>query len=146
MTRRALEESLHYLLGALLLELALYRFSVLRGRLLLGTAAGCLFFFRDPDRSVGSDPDTLYAPADGVIADVEIVRDEWLTGDALRIGTFLALYDVHVNRSPASGTITLAAGGFAPAFARRATENYRKRLAIDDGDRRVVLAWTPNRC
>lgn len=142
MTRRALGESLHYLLGALALELAFYRFSLIRGRLLLGTAAGCLFFFRDPDRSVGSDPDTLYAPADGVIADVEIIRDEWLTGDALRIGTFLALYDVHVNRSPASGTITLAeeaSGGFAPAFARRATENYRKRLAIDDGDRRVVL-------
>ena len=142
MTRRSLRESVHYLLGALLLELAFYRSSLFRGRLLLGTAAGCLFFFRDPDRSVGSDPDALYAPADGVIADVEIVRDEWLTGDALRIGTFLALYDVHVNRSPAKGTITLAeeaAGGFAPAFARRATENYRKRLAIDDGDRRVVL-------
>ncbi len=142
MTRRSLGESLHYLRVALLLELALYRFSLLRGRLLLGTAAACLFFFRDPDRPVGSDPDTIYASADGVIADVEIVSDEWLPGDALRIGTFLALYDVHVNRSPARGTITLAeeaAGGFAPAFARRATENYRKRLAIDDGDRRVIL-------
>jgi phosphatidylserine decarboxylase len=141
-TRRSLGESLHYLRVALLLELALYRFSLLRGRLLLGTAAACLFFFRDPDRPVGSDPDTIYASADGVIADVEIVSDEWLPGDALRIGTFLALYDVHVNRSPARGTITLAeeaAGGFAPAFARRATENYRKRLAIDDGDRRVIL-------
>ena len=142
MTRRSLKESLHYLVGALLLELALHPLGLLRGRLLLATGGGCLFFFRDPDRAVGTDPDTVYAPSDGVIADVEVVRDEWLEGDALRIGTFLALYDVHVNRSPASGTITLGeeiAGGYAPAFARRASANHRKRLAIDDAERRVVL-------
>lgn len=142
MTRQSLREARHYVLGALVVELALSPLRVLRGRLLLATGAACLFFFRDPDRPVGSDPDTIYAPADGVVADVGTARDEWLTGDALRIGIFLALYDVHVNRSPAGGTITRAeetAGGFAPAFLPRASENYRKRLAIDDGARRVVL-------
>ena len=143
MSWRALREARRYVLAAVLAELALAPLRALRGRLVVSVGLVCLAFFRDPRRPLEADPDSVYAPADGVIVAIDTVGEEWLPGgDALRVSTFLAVYDVHVNRSPASGTITLAeeaAGGFAPAFARRATENYRKRLAIDDGDRRVVL-------
>ncbi|HVM16797.1 MAG TPA: phosphatidylserine decarboxylase [Gaiellaceae bacterium] len=143
MTWRALREARRYVAAALLVELALAPLGRLRGRLLLGVALGCLLFFRDPRRVLEPEPDTLYSPADGVVVEVGGASDEWLPGsEALRVGIFLALYDVHVTRSPVTGRIALAEerrGGFAPAFLRRARENHRKRLAIDDGGRRVVL-------
>jgi len=143
MTWQALREAVRYVLGAALLEVLLAPFRVLRGRLLLGTTLVCVLFFRDPRRDLQPEPDTLYAPADGVVVGVDTVQDPWVPGrDALRISTFLALWDVHVNRSPSAGRIVDAEevpGGFAPAFFGRATENHRKRLAIEDGGRRVVL-------
>jgi phosphatidylserine decarboxylase len=143
MTRRALGEARRYVVAALALELVLAPLGILRGRLLAGVGALCLAFFRDPERELEPEPDTLYAPADGVIVGIDAAPEPWLPGaDALRISTFLALYDVHVNRAPASGQIALAEtvpGSFAPAFLGRATDNHRKRLAIDEGSRRVVL-------
>ncbi len=143
MTRRALGEARRYVVAALALELLLAPFGILRGRLVAGVGALCLAFFRDPERRLEPEPDTLYAPADGVIVGIDSAPEPWLPGgDALRISTFLALYDVHVNRSPARGEIALAEevpGSYAPAFLGRATANHRKRLAIDDGPRRVVL-------
>jgi len=142
-SRRSLREARRYLAGAAALELALAPSRAVRGRLLLGVGLVCLAFFRDPPRSIDWEPDTIYAPADGVVVEVAGVSDPWLPeGEAVRIATFLALYDVHVNRSPTSGRIAAAeetAGGFAPAFLGRARGNHRKRLAIDDGSRRVVL-------
>jgi phosphatidylserine decarboxylase len=143
MTRRSLREARRYVLAALAAEAALAPLRLLKGRLLLAVALACAVFFRDPPRHAPRASDTLYAPADGVVVDVDTVADPWLPdGDALRISTFLAIYDVHVNRSPAAGRIALAEetpGGYWPAFLGRARSNHRKRLAIDDGGRRVVL-------
>ena len=142
-SRRSLYEARRYVLGAAALELALAPSRAVRGRLLLGVGLACLVFFRDPPRSIEREPDTIYAPADGVVVEVGAASDPWLPGgEVVRIATFLALYDVHVTRSPTSGRIAAAeesAGGFAPAFLGRARGNRRKRLAIDDGPRRVVL-------
>jgi phosphatidylserine decarboxylase len=143
MTRRSLREARRYVLAALAAEVALAPLRLLNGRLVLAVACACAVFFRDPSRDAPRAPDTLYAPADGVVVDVDTVADPWLPGgEALRISTFLAIYDVHVNRSPSAGRIALAEetpGGFWPAFLGRARSNHRKRLAIDDGPRRVVL-------
>ncbi len=143
MTRRALGEARRYVVAALAAELALAPFGLARGRVLAAVSLVCLVFFRDPTRRLEPEPDTLYAPADGVVVGVDTVAEPWLPDrEALRISTFLGLQNVHVNRSPVAGRITEAEsvpGGFAPAFLGRATENHRKRLAIDDGPRRVVL-------
>ncbi len=143
MTRRALREGRRYVLGAAAVEMALGPLHVLRGRLLLSVSLACMLFFRDPSRTLVRDPDTVYAPADGKVVGVDRATDEWLGDrDALRISTFLALYDVHVNRSPVGGRIAAVdetPGGFAPAFLGRARDNHRKRLAIDNGARRVVV-------
>jgi phosphatidylserine decarboxylase len=142
-SRRSLREARRYVLVAAMLELALAPVRVLRGRLLVGVGLACLVFFRDPPRIVVREPNTIYAAADGVVVEVDRTSDPWLpAGESVRIGTFLALYDVHVNRSPARGRIAAAEekpGGFAPAFLGHARGNHRKRLAIDDGSRRVVL-------
>ena len=142
MSRRSLLEARRYILGAALAELALAPLHALRGRVVLVVTLATLVFFRDPRRVIARDADTIYAPADGVVVDVDRVPEPWLDGEALRMSTFLAIYDVHVNRSPSAGCIVAAEetpGGFAPAFLGRARRNHRKRLAIDDGRRRVVL-------
>lgn len=107
-----------------------------------GAALASVAFFRDPERALDPEPDTVYATADGVIVGVEKASDPWLAEQALRISTFLALYDVHVIRSPVAGSITLSEevqGGFAPAFLGRAGANLRKRLAIEGPAGRVVV-------
>lgn len=143
MSRRTAREARRYLLAAVMLELAMAPLRALKGRLLLGVGVACMVFFRDPSRALDPEPDTLYAPADGVVVSVDDEGDDLLgEREGLRISTFLAIYDVHVNRSPAPGRVVAAdetPGGFAPAFLSRARHNHRKRLAIEDGERRVVL-------
>jgi phosphatidylserine decarboxylase len=146
MSWRSLREARRYVIGALLLEVLLAPVRGLGGRLLAAVSLICLVFFRDPKRELAPDPEVVYAPADGTVVGVDTVSEKWLGGeDALRISTFLALYDVHVNRSPAAGEIVEAesiGGGYAPAFLRRAAGNHRKRLAIENGSRRVVVVQT----
>jgi phosphatidylserine decarboxylase len=62
-------------------------------------AAFCLYFFRDPDREVPSGP-VAVSPADGKI--ISIRREE---PQRTRIGIFMNIFDVHVNRAPISGKI-----------------------------------------
>lgn len=65
-----------------------------------------LFFFRDPPRRVPEEAGVLVSPADGTVSDVEEVDDEeFIDGPAVRIGIFLSIFSVHVNRVPAGGRI-----------------------------------------
>jgi phosphatidylserine decarboxylase len=66
-----------------------------------------VWFFRDPERIVPSDPDALISPADGVVTHVEEVADpDFPNGRALRISIFLSIFNVHVNRIPWTGKVT----------------------------------------
>jgi len=67
--------------------------------------AEILYFFRDPERPIPPDADALISPADGVITNIEPVEEPDF-GPALRISIFLSIFNVHVNRSPRSGTVT----------------------------------------
>jgi phosphatidylserine decarboxylase len=61
-----------------------------------------LSFFRDPPRRVPLDGKALLSPADGKVTDVSIVDDSGLGERALRIGIFLSIFNVHLNRAPCS--------------------------------------------
>lgn len=144
MSWRGLLAARRYFAAATLLELVLLVLGRRVGRVLVSTSLITLFFFRDPERRVGSDPELVYASADGIVVGVEETTDEWLgTAEALRITSFLSLHDVHVTRSPVAGKIVEAEerkGGFAPAlFTSRSGGNYQRRLAIDRDARRVVV-------
>jgi phosphatidylserine decarboxylase len=69
-------------------------------------AAFFLWFFRDPERVVPTDPGLIVSPGDGLVT--EAVRFETTDGPRQRISIFLSVFDVHVNRSPIAGTITVA--------------------------------------
>lgn len=65
-----------------------------------------LAFFRDPERTVPGDAASFVSPADGLVTDVgRVDHDEFLGGPALRIGIFLNVFNVHVNRSPCDGQV-----------------------------------------
>jgi phosphatidylserine decarboxylase len=78
-----------------------------------------LSFFRDPERVVPQDKDVLLAPADGKITDIEVIdENDFIGGKALRVGIFLSIFDVHINRSPCKvrvGKITYRQGQFLDA-------------------------------
>ena len=62
------------------------------------------FFFRNPRRKLPEDPELLISPADGTVRDITVVEDfdqAPFEGRALRIGIFLSVLSVHVNRVPA---------------------------------------------
>jgi phosphatidylserine decarboxylase len=63
-----------------------------------------IYFFRDPERPVPSDPGIIISPADGRIIALERVREEhFLKGPARKISIFMNVFDVHVNRAPVAG-------------------------------------------
>ncbi len=65
-----------------------------------------VWFFRDPPRRVPREPGLMVSPADGKIAEVtRLEHDEYIGGPAVRIGIFLSIFNVHINRSPAAARV-----------------------------------------
>jgi phosphatidylserine decarboxylase len=64
------------------------------------------YFFRDPERRIPTNPAALLSPADGTITDIGEVEAPGLPGDrAFRIGIFLSIFNVHVNRIPRTARV-----------------------------------------
>ncbi|MDX2270261.1 MAG: phosphatidylserine decarboxylase [Bryobacter sp.] len=63
-------------------------------------AVFCLWFFRDPERTAPGGP-VAVSPADGKVVSLTTDPD-----GRRRLGIFLNVFDVHVNRSPIAGKIT----------------------------------------
>lgn len=66
-----------------------------------------LYFFRDPERTPPPGEEIAVAPADGVVTTIdEVEENEFLNCRCKRIGIFLSVLDVHVNRAPIAGEVT----------------------------------------
>lgn len=64
------------------------------------------WFFRNPRRHIPESPGLVVSPADGKIVDIEdIPFDEYIGGPAKKIGIFLSIFNVHINRTPISGRV-----------------------------------------
>jgi phosphatidylserine decarboxylase len=61
------------------------------------------YFFRDPERTIPSDPGAIVSPADGRV--VEIVDELFDGNPGHRISIFLSIWDVHVQRAPSAGRV-----------------------------------------
>jgi phosphatidylserine decarboxylase len=92
------------------------------GVVLVFLALFVFYFFRNPDRKIPMEPGVVVSPADGRVV---VVKDEANAGrPGKRISIFLAVWNVHVNRSPAAGTITrleYKPGKFLAAWAEKAS-------------------------
>jgi phosphatidylserine decarboxylase len=105
---------------------------------------GTIYFFRDPDRSVPRNGNVIVSPADGKIVHVGTVdRLPFCQGSFKQVAIFLSLWDVHVNRIPADGTVQLlryVPGRFHPAFTASASrENEQMLVGFECGFGRVFL-------
>lgn len=95
-------------LGATMLALSLWLITI-KAWVALGVSEAILglvllwvlSFFRDPIRKCPGDPSILWAPADGRVSDIEALdRLEGWDKPVLRVGIFLSIFNVHINRSP----------------------------------------------
>jgi phosphatidylserine decarboxylase len=79
-----------------------------------------LWFFRDPRRNPPGGEGVFLSPADGEVVEIEQTRaPRFLEGEALKIGIFMSLFNVHVNRAPVEGQVALVEhvpGQFVQAF------------------------------
>jgi len=106
------------------------------GWLGLLATAWCVYFFRDPPRVTPTRPDLVVSPADGLIVSiVDVPPPPELDMGAVpvtRIGIFLNVFDVHINRTPIAGTIVKThyhKGQFLNASFDKASE-LNERMAI----------------
>ncbi len=104
------------------------------GFCLLGLTVFVACFFRNPPREIAGGENSVVAPADGRVIDVAEIEgsdgNKWL-----RIGIFLSVLNVHVNRCPLAGRVVAKDWGgkaFLAAFNPRAeAENARCALTLE---------------
>jgi phosphatidylserine decarboxylase len=99
------------------------------------------YFFRDPERKIPSDPAAVVSPADGQVVQI---ADELLHGVmGHRISIFLAIWDVHVQRSPVAGRIASVVyqpGKFYAAMRSAASvENEQNVITVETPRGRLVF-------
>lgn len=118
---------------------------------LLVLSAGVFAFFRDPERVVPQGDGAIIAPADGLVTlitevepPIELQIDDGTgfaglpAGPVTRISIFMSVFDVHINRTPVSGTIRRVVyipGKFMNADLDKASdENERQHILIECSD------------
>ena len=112
------------------------------GAALLALALGALWFHRDPERDPPTGEGAVVSPADGTVS---VVREE---GSRLRVGVFMNVTDVHVNRAPLAGEVREVRhrpGANRPAFDKESDRN--EQVAIDFGEYEllVIAGWFARR-
>jgi phosphatidylserine decarboxylase len=111
------------------------------GAIFLVLAFLVLNFFRDPERQIPSEPGVLVSPADGRV--VEVVEEEFQGRPVRRVSIFMSPLDVHVNRSPISGTVrdvSYHRGSFHVAsLAIASVENEQNVFSVEGEQGPVVV-------
>ena len=105
-------------------------------------------FFRDPERPITDDCRAMVSPADGLVSDVTELDSCDLVGGgpAVRIGIFLNVFNVHVNRSPCDGIVSQVVykkGKFINALshAQASSDNESNTIVLlEPGTQDVVCA------
>jgi phosphatidylserine decarboxylase len=67
-------------------------------------AAFFLWFFRDPERIIPTEPGLIVSPGDGKVTETAAINTP--DGPRKRISIFLSVFNVHVNRAPIAGVLT----------------------------------------
>ena len=106
------------------------------GSVFLAVALFMAFFFRDPRRTIPTDPNVVVSAADGRVTRI----DENENGKLVSV--FLSPLDVHINRSPIAGrieAIQYIRGRKTPAMSDEASMvNERNSLTIVGENMTVV--------
>jgi phosphatidylserine decarboxylase len=121
------------------------------GVVLAGLGLFVFYFFRDPERAIPAEAGAVVSPADGRVVVVTKETNAGRPGNRLSI--FLAIWNVHVNRAPAAGTITklqYKPGKFLAAWAEKASLQNEQNvftLASEHGEivLKQIAGWVARR-
>ncbi|MBR4196351.1 MAG: phosphatidylserine decarboxylase family protein [Synergistaceae bacterium] len=83
-----------------------------------------VWFFRDPERSASYEDGKFFSPADGKIVEISEC-DHKFTGHCVKVGIFMNIFSVHVNRAPCTGRVDYleyVPGKKIAAFSPKASE------------------------
>jgi phosphatidylserine decarboxylase len=98
------------------------------------------YFFRDPQRTIPTDPNVIVSPADGKV--VEIVDELLDSRMGHRISIFLNIFNVHVQRSPVTARIAdvvYQPGKFYAAFRSDASVENEQNIIYLHASRGTVV-------
>src|SRR5271163_4916569 len=112
------------------------------GAIVVILAIPIALFFRDPDRYPPRTENVVISGADGKVTDISDVSFPGSTGKLChRVSVFMSPLNVHVNRAPVGGEVTMVehtAGEFRAAFRDDANEhNERNTIAMTDAEGRI---------
>jgi phosphatidylserine decarboxylase len=134
-------EAFPYMIPPLLCALGFWWFTFpITSLLFLLAAAVVALFFRNPPRTPPvTGEDLIISPADGrVVEVVEDARSDNMPDASLkRMSIFMSVFNVHVNRSPVSGTVrrkTYSSGAFHDAREKAASEENERNSLVIDGE------------
>ncbi len=134
-------DGIFYALGMLLVAALLWWLTVpFLAVIPLLLACFFLWFFRDPERVIPSEPGLIVSPADGKVTDISLTQ---LSGrPCTRISIFLNVFDVHVNRSPISGVIrevVYQKGSFGNAMDAVSAEANEQNIVTVEGEGMMIV-------
>jgi phosphatidylserine decarboxylase len=111
------------------------------GFILLALTASICYFFRDPQRVPPSDPAVVVSPADGRV--MEVIAEPFEGRPGRRISIFLAIWNVHMSRSPMAGRfrkVDYRPGRFYGAMRSRASlENEQNVIFLETAHGEIVF-------
>lgn len=101
-------------------------------------------FFRVPNRTLTINDNAIVAPADGkVVVIEETVDTEYFKDKRLQVSIFMSPANVHVNRTPMSGTVVYNQhhkGKYLVAWhPKSSTDNERHSVVLRKGDTEILV-------
>lgn len=111
----------------------------------LPVAVWVVAFFRDPQREGPRGDEFLIAPADGKVVSVlhSIDEPDFHGQSVARVAIFMNVFNVHVNRYPASGTVTYRhdnPGRFFNAASEKASlENEQNSIGLETPRGKILV-------
>src|SRR4030043_2295568 len=103
-----------------------------------------VLFFRDPERKIPEGEGIFVSPADGkVILIKDVYEKDYLKAESKEISIFMSLLNVHVNRSPCDGKVSLvkhSPGKFLVAHKDAASiENENTVMVLEGKDGTILI-------
>jgi phosphatidylserine decarboxylase len=101
------------------------------------------FFFRDPERSVPGGAGLFVSPADGKVMIIrDVLEKDHLKAETRQISIFMSPLNVHVNRAPCDGKVTVvkySPGKYMAAYKEESSIKNENIVMVIEGEQGRVL-------
>jgi phosphatidylserine decarboxylase len=102
------------------------------------------FFFRDPERKIPGGEGIFVSPADGKVILIQgVYEKDYLNSESKEISIFMSPFNVHVNRAPCDGRVSVvkhSPGKFMAAFKDDSSiKNENIVMVLDSEGARVLV-------